>query len=276
MRRACVLLGLLSGCSFTPAGGAEVGAVDSGAIDSGAIDGPRAADGPAVAPPVGYWSFDVDGRDLVGPHAGTLVGGARITTGGAGRRGEALRLGAAGDRFDIGAPTAFDFNTDFTWHAYVRTSGSSGALFSRNPAGTAWNQGSKAMFVRGRTVQWDSGWVSNPHTEVAVDDGNWHQVIATYVAASDTLDVFVDPAPGATAGQYSGTHDVNRFDEHTHVHLAGKAESGFSIGAANFTGGLADLGTLLGLIDEAAVFDRALRGAELDLLIAQGPVAFLP
>ena len=169
------------------------------------------------------------------------------------------------DRFDVGAPAGFDFNADFTWHVYVRTSSSSGALFSRNPAGTAWNQGSKAMFVRSQTVQWDSGWVSNPHTDVAIDDGNWHQVIATYVAASDTLDVFVDPAPGATAGQYSGSHDVNRFDEHTHVHNDGKAESGLSIGAANFTGGLSDLGTLLGLIDEAAVFDRALRGAEFDL-----------
>ena len=246
MWRSCVLLGLVTGCSFTPAGGSEVGAVDSGAIDGAARDVDA---GPAFDPPAGYWSFDVDGRDLVGPHAGTLVGAARISTGGSGRRGEALRLGTAGDRFDVGAPAGFDFNADFTWHVYVRTSSSSGALFSRNPAGTAWNQGSKAMFVRSQTVQWDSGWVSNPHTDVAIDDGNWHQVIATYVAASDTLDVFVDPAPGATAGQYSGSHDVNRFDEHTHVHNDGKAESGLSIGAANFTGGLSDLGTLRGLIE---------------------------
>lgn len=273
MWRLSAILGLVSGCSFTPAGGAEVGAIDGGDIDSA---GPEIDAGPTVAPPIAYWSFDVDGRDGVGAHAGALVGGARITTGSAGRRGEALRLNAAGDRFDIGAPTGFDFNADFTWHVYVRTSAASGALFSRNPAGTAWNQGSKAMFVRGRTVQWDSGWVSNPHTDVAIDDGNWHQVIATYVAASDRLDVFVDPAPGATAGQYGDTHDVNRFDEHTHVHLNGKAESGFSIGAANFTGGLADLGTLVGLIDEAAVFDRTLRGAELDLLITRGPAAFVP
>ena len=145
MWRSCVLLGLVTGCSFTPAGGSEVGAVDSGAIDGA----PR--------------------------------------------------------RFDVGAPAGFDFNADFTWHVYVRTSSSSGALFSRNPAGTAWNQGSKAMFVRSQTVQWDSGWVSNPHTDVAIDDGNWHQVIATYVAASDTLDVFVDPASTRAATTSTGS-----------------------------------------------------------------------
>lgn len=269
MSRCCLLLALASGCSFTPAGAPAPSDDDRDADAS--VDA-----GPAVGAPRAYWSFDVDARDLVGPHAGTLVGDARITTGGAGRRGEALQLDEPGARVDLGAPTGFDFNTDFTWHLYVRTSAASGALFSRNPAGTAWNQGSKAMFVRGRTVQWDSGWVSNPRSGVAIDDGAWHQVIATYVAATDTLDVFVDPAPGATAGQFSGTHDVNKYDEHTHVHLNGRAESGFSIGAANFTGGLNDLGTLIGLIDEAAVFDRALRGAELDLLIAQGPAAFVP
>lgn len=272
VRHASLLLGLAGACSFTPAGSPGLGSVDGSPVDTDAtIDA-----GPAVGAPRAYWSFDVDGRDLVGPHAGALMGTARITTGGAGRRGEALRLVAQGDRFDVGAPAAFDFNADFTWHVYVRTSAASGALFSRNPAATAWNQGSKAMFVRAKTVQWDSGWVSNPRSGVAIDDGAWHQVIAIYVAATDALDLFIDPVAGATMGQYAGTHDVNRYDEHTHVHLDGLAETGFSIGAANFSGGLADLGTLIGLVDEAAVFDRALRGAEFDLLVAQGPAAFLP
>lgn len=269
MLRAFALVSAsLVACTFAPHGTAAPEDVDAA---SPSVDAPLPADAPRA-----YWSFDVDGRDLTGRNPGTLIGGAQITTGGAGRRGEALQLGAPGDRVDVGAPTAFDFNRDFTWHVYVRTRAGSGALFSRNPAGTAWNQGSKAMFVRSRTVQWDSGWVSNPHTGVTVDDDAWHQVIATYVAASDTLNVFVDPATGATAGQYSGIHDVNRFDEHTHVHMDGVADTGFSIGAANFTGGLSDLGTLTGLFDEVAVFDRALQGAELDRLIAGGPAAFLP
>jgi hypothetical protein len=268
MWRFLLLGSVAAGCSFTPSGQVVEVPLDSGA----SFDTAR----PAVAPPRAYWSFDVDGRDLVGPHSGTLVGTAQISAGGGGRRGEALLLDASSSRFDIGDSSSFDFNADFTWHIYIRTSAQSGALFSRNPAATAWNQGSKALFIRGGTVQWDSGWVSNPHSNVAVADGAWHQVIATYVSASDSLDLFVDPPLGATTGQFSGVHDVNKYDEHRHVHLDGLAESGFSIGAANFSGGLADLGTLIGSIDEAAVFDRALRGAELDLLIGSGPVAFLP
>lgn len=268
MWRSALLIGLATGCSFAPSGSPEPGQLDGGAQ-------PDAA-GPTVGAPRAYWSFDLDGRDLVGPHHGALIGTARISTGGAGRRGEALVLDDQGDRVDVGAPDGFDFNADFTWHIYVRTTATSGALFSRNPAGTAWNQGSKAMFVRASTVQWDSGWVSNPKSGVTITDGAWHQVIATYVAATDALDVFIDPPRGATTGQFSGTHDVNKYDEHTHVHLNGLADSGFSIGAANFSGGLADLGTLIGSVDEAAVFDRALRGAELDLLIDRGPAAFLP
>ena len=271
MWRSILVVSVLSAaCSFEPAG-TQPGELDATVDTAPAIDA-----GPSVAPPQAYWSFDTDARDQVGPHHGTLIGTAQISAGTSGYRGEALRLATEGDRVDVDLPSALDFNRDFTWHLYVRTTDGSGALLSRNPAGRAWNQGSKAMFVRSDTVQWDSGWVSNPQTQVEIDDGTWHQVIATYVAATDSLDVFVDPAVGAIAGQYSGTHDVNKYDEHTHLHNGGIADTGFSIGAANFTGGLSDLGTLIGAIDEVAVFDRALRGSELELLVRSGPAAFAP
>ncbi len=231
---------------------------------------------PSHAAPVAYWSFDIDARDATGFHNGALVGSAAITTGGqgAGGAGEALSI-SGGEAFMVaGNPTAFDFDSDFTWHAYVKTEDSSGAIFSRNPAGGAWNQGSKALFVRGGTVQWDTGWVGNPGTGVAVDDGGWHQIIATYAAAADRLEVFVDPSPGATAGSYSGTHDANAYDEHDHEHNGGTAATSFTVGQADFSGGLASLDTLVGLIDEVAVFDTALAGAELDQLIAGGPAPF--
>lgn len=230
---------------------------------------------PATAP-VAYWSFDVDARDASGEHDGVMRGTAAITIGNAGVQGEALALLAAGDRVECSNPTGFDFNRDFTWHAYIKTTSADGAIFSRNPAGTAWNQGSKALFVRANTVQWDTGWVSNPKSNVTVNDGAWHQVIAVYRATGDELDMFVDPSPGTTNGQYSGTHDVNRFDEHTHLHNAGLAETSLSMGEANFSGGLASLNTLIGLMDEVAVFDRALMGTELDQLIMLGPASFVP
>ena len=229
----------------------------------------------ASAAPVAYWSFDIDARDEGGFHNGALVGGATITTGnqGFGSGGEALSISGSNAHMSAGNPTALDFNSDFTWHAYVKTTDGSGAIFSRNPAGTAWNQGSKALFVRSNTVQWDTGWVGNPGTGVNLSDGQWHQVIATYEAGSDRLNVFIDPVVGATAGQYSGTHEVNRFDEGG-SHNGGSANSSFTIGQADFSGGLGNLDTLIGLIDEAAVFDTALAGAELDQLITQGPASF--
>lgn len=229
----------------------------------------------ADADPVAYWSFDTDAQDATSFHNGTLVGDASITSGGLGfGGGEALSLQADGDYLDVGNPTSLDFNSDFTWHAYIKTSDNSGAIFSRNPDGTAWNQGSKALFVRGSNVQWDTGWVGNPNSGVAVDDGAWHQVIATYSEASDQLDIFIDPVAGTTTGQFSGAHDVNRFDEHNLSHNGGFADTSFTIGRADFSGGLNNLDTLVGLIDEVAVFDTALSGAELDQLITQGPASF--
>lgn len=224
---------------------------------------------------VSYWSFDTDSTDLMGAHDGVLAGGAAITSGAKGfGGGEALLLSAEGDRVDLGNPTTFDFNSDFTWHLYIKTSDSSGALLSRNPLASDWNQGSKALFVRNTRLQWDTGWVSNPDTGIVVNDDQWHQVIATYDAQSDALNIFVDPSIGDTTGDFSGTHNVDAFDEHTHNHNGGLAHTSFAMGQANFTSGLASLDTLVGLIDEVAVFDRVLTGTELDQLIASGPQSF--
>ena len=239
------------------------------------------AAGLTIAPPAGativsYWSFDTDASDATGAHDGSLVGGAAISAGGMGfGGGEALVLSADGDYCDLANPTTFDFNSDFTWHARIKTTDGSGAIFSRNPAGTAWNQGSKALFVRGNNVDWDTGWVGNPKTGTTVNDDVWHTVIVTYNSTTDLLNVFVDPAVGATTGQFSAIHDVNRFDEQILVHNGGVANTSFTIGRANFSGGLASLDTLTGLIDDAAVFDTELTGAELDQLIDLGPASFL-
>lgn len=239
------------------------------------IDATAAID--AMRPPsyVAYWSFDTDATDATGNHDGTLVGTAAITSGNRGYGGgEALALFADGDRVAAGNPTSFDFNSDFTWHAYVKTGDSAGAILSRNPAAGMWNQGSKALFVRTATAQWDTGWVGNPKTLVNIADDQWHQVIATYDASDDSLQISIDPSLGDATPDYDGTHDVNRFDEHNHYHLGAVANTSFTIGQADFLGGLASLDTLVGLIDEVAIFDRALAGAEFDQLVSQGPRSF--
>ncbi len=227
---------------------------------------------------VSYWNYDSKSgttiSDLtVSGHDGTLVGGANITAGnlGYGGSGEALTLTGNGQRMSAANPTNFDFNSSFTWTAMVKTSDGSGAIFSRNPAGTAWNQGSNALFVRGNNVQWDTGWVGNPNTGINPTDNQWHQVVATFDAGTDKLDILVDGATG-----YSNTFNVNQFNEHTNNHNGGFADTSFTVGEANFSGGLSSLDTLVGLIDDAAVFDTNLTGAELDQLIRLGPASFLP
>jgi hypothetical protein len=263
MYRAAIALVLLSSCSFN-------GSVSVSASDASPPD----ADAEVIHSYVSYWSFDVDATDLMGAHNGALVGGAAITTGGQGYLGDALQLSEEGDRVDVANPLAFDFNVDFTWHFYMKTSEDSGALLSRSPPNADWNEGSKAIFVRNGRVQFDSYNVGNPDTGVDIDDDIWHQVIVTFRASDDVLKIYVDPSAGSPSPDYDETFNSNRYDEHTHEHRGDLAGSGFSMGDGNSTGGLGSLDTMIGLMDEVAVFSRVIEGAELVQLIDSGPSSF--
>ena len=231
-----------------------------------------ASDGSLVA----YWPFDSDASDVLGNHHGTLQNNASITAGSLGfGGGEALSLnggtGAAADHVTTASPQSFDFNNDFTWHAYVKTSTVNGGVFGRTPAaGTTWNQGSKGLFLEGGRVEFDTGWVGNPNTGVTINDDQWHQLIVSFEAATDALKIWIDPSAG-DAPDLSLIHDVNRWDEHTHSHNGGIAHTSFRIGQTsdNF-----QANAIVGLIDEAAVFDQALNGLQLDQLINEGPGSF--
>jgi hypothetical protein len=226
---------------------------------------------------VAYWNFDQDASDSLGNHDGTFQNGAAVSTGALGfGGGEALSLnggsGVTAPHVTTANPEEFNFNDDFTWHAYVKTTSAAGGIFGRVPATpTIHNQGSKSLFVGGRNAQWDTGWVGAPSSNISINDDEWHQVIVTFQSETDQLDIFVDPQPGATTGQYSGIHDVNRFDEQTLEHNGGIANSSFRIGQVsdNFRSD-----SIFGLIDEAAIFNDALNGAQLDQLITSGPASF--
>lgn len=227
----------------------------------------------ASAAMISYWNFNSKTgatiTDVMGNHNGTLVAGADITTGNQGLSGEALSLQGDGQYMDVISPTTFDFNSDFTWYANIRTSDGSGAIFSRNPNGTAWNPGSKALFVRSNEIQADAGWVGNPDTNTVVNNGQWHQIILTYLSGSDTLNIFVDGV-----NRYSATFNMNNYDEH--ANYGGYADSSFTVGKADFSGGLTSLDTLIGLMDDVAVFNEAVSGNDLTKLMVDGPIAFAP
>ncbi len=212
-----------------------------------------------------WWTFDEAAAgevpDLAGLHPGALEAGAPPPPGGGGRRGEGLS-GEVGGWLAAGDPEGYDFAQDFTWSAWIRGTDGSGCLLSRNPAGTDWNQGSKALFVRSGTLQFDTGWVGNPDTGVPVTDGDWHHVAAAYAAAGDSFRLHVD---GAVA--WEGAFDNDAYPE-DHVHNGGQAQTGLFVGEADFSGGLSDLGKYEGTIDEVAIWDVALDPDEVALLAA--------
>jgi hypothetical protein len=224
--------------------------------------GPLAHLGPSLA---SYWTFDdADGSvvpDHGGTHPGWLEAGASVTTGGAGWSGEALS-GDTGGWLAAESPETYDFDDDHTWSLWFRGRDASGCLISRNPSGTDWNQGSKALFVRDRTLQYDSGWVGNPGTGVTVTDNVWHHVAVTFEADDDTFKIYLDGTV-----HYDARFDTNAFPEDT-VHNGGQARTGLFVGEANFSGGLDDLGKYQGQIDEVAIFSEALSEDDVLLLAA--------
>lgn len=209
-----------------------------------------------------WWTFDgaAGGSvpDLGGVHAGSLESGAQITSDG--RDGDGL-AGSPGGWMAAADPEGYDFAADFTWSLWMRGTDASGCLISRNPAGTDWNQGSKALFVRGGTLQFDTGWVGNPGTGVDVTGDQWHHVAATYDAGDDTLRLYVD---GVAA--YDQTFENGRFPETTD-HNGGQARTGLFVGQANVSGGLSDLGKYDGTIDDVAIWTEALSGDEIRRLM---------
>ena len=95
---------------------------------------------------LGVWDFDaVAGRTVSngvegGRFDGALSENAAITEDGSGRHGSQALWGRGEGWMAVNDPQAFDFAQDFTWSLWFRGEDDSGALISRNPAGTAWNQ----------------------------------------------------------------------------------------------------------------------------------------
>ncbi len=238
-------------------------------FDAGGEGGPLA---PRAERLRGYWSFEAVEGDRVldgspgGAHDGLLSEGAALSPEGSGRGG-GRALGGGQGWMAVQDPQAFDFAQDFTWSLWMKGADGSGALISRNPAGTAWNRGSKALFVRGNTVQWDSGWVGNPRSGVEVIDDAWHHVAVTYQAEGDVFRLFVDGA-----ARVDQAFDVNAFAEDLD-HNGGRAETGIFVGQAFFSGGLNSLDNYGGLIDEVAIWDVALEPDEIAALFEGAPPA---
>jgi len=185
--------------------------------------------------------------------------------------GEALNANADGNgatRGHMSTPHAsFSgyFRNAFTWQAYVKTSSpNEGGIMGWSAVNENWNQGSKALFVRNRSgqaeVEWDTGWVGNPRTGAYIHDNAWHQLVVTYNPSGDQFAIYVD----GVAEWGPGGHGVDNHGEQ------GNQFFHIGYGCQNFIGN-----EFTGLIDEVAIFDEELTGADLTTLLTQGAKAWM-
>ena len=231
---------------------------------------------PPPPPPtmLSYWDFDSKTGTTIADqvagstHDGTLINDADITSGDQGYGGsgealdpDALNTSAKGYMLAADSPAYDSFNGPFTWHARVKTTGGNAVgILTHSPLeGTNWNPGAKMLFLEGNRVEFDTGWVANPNTNWQLTDDQWHQLVVTFDPTTDAFKIFVDGV-----ARFDGTHNA---DQH-----GTNANQFFHVGwgSQNFQNG-----EFPGLIDDVALFDQPLVGADLDQIFQQGPQAWL-
>ncbi|NCI48283.1 HYR domain-containing protein, partial [Sediminibacterium roseum] len=103
--------------------------------------------------------------------------------------------------------------TDFTWEAWIKTSGN-GTIIAKttNPNG-AWQQGGKSLFIRDGKVCFDVGFYGVLETTDTYNDGAWHHIalsVQKNVSGSqDLCTIYVDGVSRAS----STNLDVDYFSE---------------------------------------------------------------
>jgi len=241
-----------------------------------------------------YWDFnslDADGlvsdlAPLLPAHDGELVNGAILTTGnsGYGGSGEALNPSAEeGASMWASMPESYDFDSDFTWAAWVKMNeipggGESGAaIFSRVPRDIGHQAGSKVLYLSDTTPGFDTGWVGAINSnEPEIDLDTWHHVAMTFQADEDLVSIYLDGEPiidedsGEEVLDFDAFGDdiVNEFPENELPPDGDqKVNSGFRIGSgANNIEEPFFSDPFAGVIDDAAVWSIALSPEDVALL----------
>jgi mono/diheme cytochrome c family protein/glucose/arabinose dehydrogenase len=155
---------------------------------------------------------------------------------------------------------AFDFNKDFTWSAWVHTTGD-GTILACAPSAGKWARGGKSLFVRDGKLAFDVGWVGVLESSERVSDGRWHHVAVTNSSRDGgqkgSTRLYVD-------GYLAGARDdwkVGAFPEDGLVLKIGFTSVDFPRPSA-----------FQGRVDEVAVWSRALEPLEIEALWDQLPL----
>lgn len=218
---------------------------------------------------VAYWDCEsVAGgtvADAMGGHDGVVEGSLGVT---AGKVGNGLEFNGDGSYVNADDPDGLNFETEnYTWLAWIKTSAGGGCIIAKTPCGTGDHApGAKHLFVTGGNLTYDAGWVAGI-AQTAVNDGEWHYVGVTMTLSTsgdtDTAQLYIDGEPDA-----SGDNDWNSQEAESPLCV--------KIGYLNDN----ELGwtpPFDGVIDEVAIYDRALSANEImENYITEGATAVEP
>jgi hypothetical protein len=199
---------------------------------------------------VGLWEFDGDTLDSSGlSNHGTASGNPLFAPGKTGSG--ALIFDGTDDWVDISNPESFNFETDFTWAAWIRTT-TDGTILARAPATGDWAQGGKTFFVGDGSIGVDVGWVGYFGSSETVDDGQWHHVATTTVfetsGDNDTTTLYIDGIPVGSRSDWN----VNAF-----------SEAGLSVKIGFTSDNFPDPSWFNGRIDDVRIYNKVLTETEL-------------
>jgi len=200
---------------------------------------------PCLTPPTGlvsWWRAEGNASDQVGGNTGTPVGNAGY---GVGRVGQAFAFDGNGDAVRLGNPANLDLQ-NLTIEGWIKRASASVVSYGQEGKGVVFSHGNGGYVFHleaNGALAFGKGWVSGITTSAAVTDTNHHHVAVT--KSGSTVTFYVDGmAYGAPA-----------------------YDPGFVATANAAIGGHDDLGnSLLGNIDEIAVYNRALTTNEIQAI----------
>lgn len=195
---------------------------------------------------VAYWQADGDATDSQGTFDGVLVGG---TTFAPGKHGQAFSFDGVNDQVVFSNSPVLQ-PSSITVGAWLKTSSTSFQLVVDSSHGWVDALGWAIQLIDGRPCFAYGNGTSFPQACSAdpLSDGNFHHVAATLNGPNGTMRLFVDGIEAANAAFLGSPAGNNR-----------SVEAGLTWTQAR---------PFIGLIDEIALYDRALSGDEIVQLMA--------
>ncbi len=166
------------------------------------------------------------------------------------------------DYLTISNTETMNHESDFSWTAWIKTSGS-GSVMALAPTGSWDGQlGGKSLFIDEEGITFDISNVDSVFATVNVIDNEWHHIGLT-VEFDNENDIVIMYVDGEEVSR--SLINVDTFDDTGMV---------FNIGYTTFD--FPDQSFFEGMIDEVAIWDRALTANDVDGLASGGTISGSP